>query len=283
MVLAAACFAVMGACVKAASGAFHTFELVFWRGLVGLAVMAAWAAWLRRSPATPRWRMHATRSFTGALSLSGWYYALGHLPLAAAITLNYTSPLFIAALVSAGTLLHGRGRLEPALLGAVALGFGGVALLLRPSFNEGDAFAAAVGLASGAISAVALLQVRALSRQGEDDWKIVFWFCAMQVLFGIVGTLIGGHHDLASYDARGVALIAGIGGSAVVAQMALTRAFGRGRTLLTANLQYLTVVFAAGVGWVAFGEALDTLAVAGICTVLAAGILATVVSARTPG
>ena len=99
MVLASAAFATMGVFVKLASATHHAFEIVLWRGLLGTAMLAGWGALRGEHFVGERFGAHLTRSLVGAVSLTGWYYALTHLPLATAMTLNYTSPLFIAAIV----------------------------------------------------------------------------------------------------------------------------------------------------------------------------------------
>src|SRR5207248_3031016 len=62
------------------------------------------------------------------------------------------------------------------LIGAIALGFAGVGILLQPTFQGGKETAALIGLFSGVFSAWAYLSVRTLGKLGEPDWRVVFWF-----------------------------------------------------------------------------------------------------------
>ena len=122
MVLAAFFFAGMAVCVKFASTSFSSFELVFFRGLVSLAFMAV----VLRASGTP-WRtpvplMHLTRSIIGATSLGAWFYAIAHLPVATAMTLNYMSGVWIAAFIVGGALLMDE-EIE-------ALGWAGMAVIV---------------------------------------------------------------------------------------------------------------------------------------------------------
>ena len=283
MVLASAAFSAMGVCVKLASAQHGPFEIVLWRGALGTAALAAWGVARREHFVGERFGLHLSRSLVGAVSLTGWYYALTHLPLATAMTLNYTSPLFIAAILVGAALPWGapgriRPRIETPLVVALAFGFAGVVILLRPSFASDDALPAAIGLGSGAVAALAYLQVKRLGRLGEPAWRIVFWFCAVQIGFGAVGTLIaGGAHRP---DARGAALLAGVAASAMLGQFCMTRAFSRGKTLLAANLQYLGVVFATAAGWWLLGERIGATTVVGIAIILASGATASVLTAR---
>ncbi|HQQ71440.1 MAG TPA: EamA family transporter, partial [Alicycliphilus sp.] len=81
MVLAAFLFASMGVCVKIASAYFNSAELVFYRGLISMAVL--WLLARRQGVAltTQYPGMHAWRSLIGVTALGCWFYAIAHLPL----------------------------------------------------------------------------------------------------------------------------------------------------------------------------------------------------------
>lgn len=100
MIVASLLFACMGVCVKLGSAYFSTGELVFYRGFVGLLLMALLARWQGISYRTPHWRRQLSRGLSGTGSLMCYFFALGALPLATAVTLNYTSPLFVALLLA---------------------------------------------------------------------------------------------------------------------------------------------------------------------------------------
>ena len=80
MVLAAFLFASMGVCVKLASAYFNAAELVFYRGLISMAVLWALARRQGVGLATHYPGMHAWRSLIGVTSLGCWFYVLGQLP-----------------------------------------------------------------------------------------------------------------------------------------------------------------------------------------------------------
>jgi S-adenosylmethionine uptake transporter len=105
MVLASLLFATMGVCVKIASDTFNSAELVFWRGVIGVVFMWALARAQGVSLATRYPGMHAWRSAIGVFSLGAWFYAIAHLPLATAMTLNYMSSVWIAAFLVGAALL----------------------------------------------------------------------------------------------------------------------------------------------------------------------------------
>ncbi len=183
MVLAAFLFASMGVCIKLASAHFNAAELVFYRGLISMAVLWALARHQGVSLATRYPGMHAWRSLIGVTSLGCWFYVIGQLPLPTAMTFNYMSSLWIAAFLVGGTLLSWRPSAEqprpplqiPLVL-CVLVGFGGILLMMRPSLEGSQGFAGIVGMVSGMATALAYMQVVALSRLGEPEARTVFYF-----------------------------------------------------------------------------------------------------------
>ncbi|MFI5446733.1 DMT family transporter [Polaromonas sp. UC242_47] len=107
MLAAAFFFASMAVCVKVASEHFNSAELVFYRGLLGMFFMWALARARGISLVTRFPGMHMWRSLVGVISLGSWFYAIAHLPLATAMTLNYMSSVWIAAFLVGGAMLMG--------------------------------------------------------------------------------------------------------------------------------------------------------------------------------
>jgi S-adenosylmethionine uptake transporter len=189
-------FALMGVCVKLAAEQYSAEELVFYRSLVGLLVMAAvmrWqgVAWRTQVPA-----MHFWRSASGTTALCMWFYAIAGLPLATAMTLNYMSSVWIALFIIGGAVLVGGQRgPDGRLIAAVLAGFVGVALVLRPTIDRDQLWHGVVGLGSGMLAAVAYLQVTALGRVGEPGSRVVLYFSISGVLMGAaLAVAMGGLH-----------------------------------------------------------------------------------------
>jgi drug/metabolite transporter (DMT)-like permease len=278
MLVAAALFALMSVLVKHASSTFSPAELVFYRSAFGLvAIWGVIAVSHRRllSPlATPHIKAHFWRGLSGFTALVLFFFALSRLPLATAVTLNYTAPLFLAAL-SAWWLRerHGRG-----IVGAVLLGFVGIVLLLRPQVQGQDWLPALAGLASGMLAAVAYVNVKNLGRLGESEWRVVFYFTLLSTVGGAAWMAVAGSHMPQAADWP---WLIGIGVTATLAQLALTRAYHRGRTLTVGSLAYTTVGFSALYGVLLFGERLPLLAWIGMAVVAAAGVWAVRASTST--
>jgi drug/metabolite transporter (DMT)-like permease len=277
MVCAALLFSVMGVCVKVASSLYGTGELVFYRSLVGALVVFGVTRWRGESLATRVPAMHFWRSASGIAGLMLWFYAIGGLPLATAMTLNYMSSVWMALFLIGGSVLVGAGRVDGRLVAAVLTGFAGVALVLRPTVDQQQLWHGLTGLLSGMLAALAYLQVTALGRAGEPAPRIVFYFSLGGLAAGALWMVVQG---TSQHTPRGVALLAAIGLLATLAQMMMTRAYRIGTTLVNASLQYLGIVFSFVFGALLFDDAVSTGAVAGIVLIVAAGLYATALRAR---
>ena len=296
MVLAALIFATMGVCVKIASDWFTSAELVFYRGLIGMLFMWVLARQRGLSLATQYPGMHAWRSLIGVFSMGAWFYAIAHLPLATAMTLNYMSSVWIAAFLVGGALLAwvpvpGRdGRVaRPPLQGPLVLtvlaGFGGVVLMLKPSVGASQGFAGLVGLMSGLTAAFAYMQVVALSRVGEPESRTVFYFAVGSAVAGGLVMLFGSATPWAEWTWRHALWLLPVGVLAALGQLCMTRAYATARsqagTLVVANLQYSGIVFAAVYSVVLFGDRIDAAGWAGMALIVGSGIAATVLRQRS--
>ena len=289
MIAAAFTFALMGVCVKFASAHFSATELVCYRGLVSMAFVWAWARSQRVGLRTQVPAMHLWRAVIGTVSLGAWFYAIAHLPLATAMTLNYMSSVWVAAFLIGGALLYGKGQQQNALFATVLAGFGGVVMVLRPAFEANQLWPGLIGMMSGMTAALAYLQVTALARAGEPEARVVFYFAVASAVFGALGMVIAGTtgtalKGLANWSWLHALLIVLIGVLASLGQLSMTRAYSSGSTLLVANLQYSGIVFGAIFSVLIFNDHLPLLAWGGMALIIASGIAATVLRSRAvPG
>jgi S-adenosylmethionine uptake transporter len=279
MVGAALLFATMSVCVKLASAWYSAFELVMYRSLVGTLVIGALCLLRGTSLRTAYPGMHAWRAFVGVASLSMWFYAITGLPLATAITLNYSSSMWMALFLIGGSVMLGGQRIDPRLIMTVLTGFVGVACILRPTMGRDQLWFGVVGLGSGIIAALAYLQVATLGRVGEPESRIVFYFSLGGAVVGLLLSLHdGGLH--AHQHWQGVVCIVAIGLLATAAQLMLTRAYAVGRPLVNASLQYLGIAFSFIYGVLLFDDPVTLMAVAGMLLVVAAGVGAALLRQR---
>ncbi len=267
MLLASAMFAGMGACVKVAADAGASLpHVILFRGIPSVLLILFWTASTRRSLVPSSWRLHLWRNVAGITSMWMGFFAISHLPLSTAISLNYTAPLFIAGWM----LVWGGSQRDPVRILAVTLGFFGVLAVLRPSVERDNFLAALTGLGAGALGAMAMMQIRELGRVGEPIWRTVFIFSCCVCITGASGVAIEGWQPLSLF---GWLALVGVGVLGLVGQLAMTRAFGLGSALLTAALQYTTIIFAAVLGIIFWGTYPDIIAWAGMALIIASGLL----------
>ena len=220
MVLSAFIFSTMAVCVKFASTHFNNAELIFYRGLIGMVFMAIFARMRGTSLATKVLPMHIWRSVVGVVALSTWFYAIAHLPLATAMTLNYMSSVWIAAFLVGGTLMFAKAgeriQSQGPLVAAILASFAGVVMLLRPTIAQNQAFAGLIGLLSGLGAAFAYMQVMVLARMGEPEARTVFYFAVGSTIAGAMGMLVMG---LSPWDWQHALWLQPIGLSASLGQL----------------------------------------------------------------
>jgi drug/metabolite transporter (DMT)-like permease len=264
MALAALAFSVMSALVKQAGTRLPSQEIVFVRSLVSLAMSLALLRQAGVSLRSQRRGLLFLRGLWGYAALSCVFFAVTHLPLAEATMIQYLHPALTALL--AAIVLGERG--DRSLLASLALGTAGVALVVRPTFLFGgiaaplDPLAVAAALGGAALTAVAYVGVRELSRT-EHPLLIVLWFPLVAAPASLPGTIAygvwpTGHEWL---------LLAGVGLFAQLGQVWLTRGLALETAGRATAASYLQIAFAAVWGWLLFAE------VPGSWTLAGAGLI----------
>lgn len=277
MLFAAFAFSLMGVGVKLASEFYATGEIVFYRSLIGVIIMWTVLASSGTPVRTPHMAMHVKRSLFGVTALLLWFTSITMLPLATAMTLNYMSPVWIALILGAGAALTGTGGADRKLIGAILMSFAGVLCLLQPSVGHHQLTGGLIGLISGVFTALAYVEVRQLGQLGEPEGRIVFYFSAVGMVVGLAWMLFTGP---SAHTWHGAGLLLAIGILATLGQTAMTRAYKRGNTLLTANLQYAGIVFSSLWGMIIWRDQLNWLSWAGMALIVASGIATTLTRAR---
>ena len=274
MIAASFLFACMGVCVKLAAATHSAVEITFWRSFISLILMYGLIR-LRGVPLrTPHWRWQIARGAVGFSALFSYFYAITLLPLATAVTLNYTSAIFLALYLGFAGMQMRRG-----MLGALLLGLIGVALLLKPTFHADQLMGGLIGLGSGILAGMAYFSVRELGARGEAETRTVFYF---SLVSSIGAGLWLAFSEIHPVDLRSGLLLLGVACFATVAQLAMTRAYSRGKTLMSAALAYSTVIFSSLFGMVIWGEVMDASSWLAIGLIVASGVAATHFSRANP-
>ena len=278
MLAASLFFSLMAAFAKFGTDAFGAYELVFYRQLFATLVLYGFVVARGRTLRTPYLGSHFKRSILGTAALLIWFYAIAHLPLGTAMTLNYTNPLWMAA-IAIVVALRRHDPLEGKLLLCVVLGFFGITLVLNPDIHSADFLPGLIGLSSGFLAALAQFQVRQMTELHEPEWRIVFYFTIFGSLFGFAGSWIleDGMHVP---DATAVLGILGMGLCATLGQICTTRSYAYGNMLLSSCLGFSAIPFSAVISYFLFDETVTATALAGMSLIIAAGMTASVTTKR---
>ncbi|MFA6971314.1 MAG: DMT family transporter [Gallionella sp.] len=266
MLVASLLFACMGVFVKLGSVQFSHIELVFYRSALGLLMVYLMMRSQRISMATPHWRNHLMRGISGTVALALFFYCITVLPLATAITLNYTAPMFLTLL----TMLVFKDKFHLPLSIAIGSGFCGVVLLLHPTLARDQLPTGLLGLISGFLAGVAYLNVKQLGTLGEPDTRTVFYFSLTATLASGAWMLFDTVHAV---TVHGFLVLAGLALTATLAQLAMTRAYRVGKTLVVGSLAYSTIVFASLFGILLWNETLPLTSWLGMAFIIASGVL----------
>lgn len=274
MLVASLLFACMGVCVKFAAETHSAVEITFYRSFISLILMFGLVRVQGVALVTPHWRWQVTRGLVGFIALFAYFYAITLLPLATAVTLNYTSAIFLAIYLSLAGM-----RMRPGIYGALILGLVGVVALLKPTLHADQLLGGLIGLGSGVMAGMAYFSVRELGSRGEPETRTVFYFSLVSSVCAGVWLMFS---ELHAVDLRSGLLLLGVASFATVAQLAMTRAYTRGKTLMSAALAYSTVIFSSLFGVLFWGEVLEGSAWLAIGLIILSGIAATHFSRASP-
>jgi drug/metabolite transporter (DMT)-like permease len=266
MLVAGFLFGCMGVFVKLGATYFSHIELVFYRSFIGFLMIFILMRQQRVSIATHYWRSHLWRGLSGSVALALYFYCITVLPLATAVTLNYTAPLFLTLF----TMLVFKDKFHLPLTFAIALGFVGIVLLLHPTLQRDQWVPGILGLVSGFLAGIAYLNVRQLGMMGEPETRIVFYFSLTASIGSAVWMLFDIVHPI---SLPGAAILFGLGLSATMAQLAMTRAYRLGKTLVVGSMAYSTIIFASLFGMILWGEALTFSGWLGMALIIAGGVI----------
>ncbi len=264
-VTAGALFAVMGSLIKLAADQLPNETIVFLRNLVAVALLVPLFVGRHRvSFTTRRLGLHVARAGFGVAAMYCFFFALGRLPLADAVLLNFAMPVFIPWI--AWLVLDERPRWQVHV--ATALGLIGISLIVKPT-GAVASLDGLIGAMAAVFAAVAMVVVRKLSST-EPAPRIVLYFAALAVL-------ISGIPAALSWPAMRPTdwlIMVGVGLAATAGQLCLPRAYALARAAEIGTLVYCTVPFAAALGWLFWDERMDHGKFVGAACVIGAGVLA---------
>ena len=240
-------FSLMGVSIRLLSTGLNNGMIVFARNIVGLALLLLLT--LGRGQGHLRTRvphLHLLRGAAGLGAMYCFFYAIANMPLANAMLLKLTAPLFMPFVALAW--LGERFTWHVPL--ALAVGFAGVGLILVPDFSR-FAPVVAVALVGGALAAVAKVTVRRLSRT-EPASRTVFYFAAI----ASVASALPLPWLWQTPDRHTLAGLLSLGLFATLGQLLLTRGMGCAPAARLGPFAFFSVVFGAAFGWLLWDESL---------------------------
>lgn len=263
MSLSAILFGCMALVIRLASAELHAFEIAFFRNLFGL--MFALPILLRhgsRILETHMLRFYFLRCLIGMVSMLAGFWAIVHLPLAQAVAISYSTPLFvtIGAVLILGEVVRIRRW------SAVMVGFVGVLILLRPTADTFTA-GALIALLAAALSAAVAISIKFLTRTEKPD-TIVFYTTLIWVPMSLFPALLFWR---APTGITWLWIIAA-GGFGTMAHMLWTRALRLGDASAITPISFVQLPFIAVAAYYLFGEPLDRWTILGSVVILGSNI-----------
>lgn len=254
-------FGLMAVAIRLASQTLHAFEIAFFRNLFG--VVAALPLLLRHGPGLLRTQhlpRYVVRCLVGVVSMLCGFWAIAHLPLAQAVSLSYSTPLFVTVL--AVWLLGEQVRARR--WAAVLAGFVGVLIIVRPG-TEGFTLASLVALTAAVMSGIVSIQIKQLSALEPAD-RIVLWTTMLWVPMSLLPALTVWEwpHGITWLWVAAAGLL-GTGG-----HMLWTRALKLGDVSALTPISFMQLPVVAVAGWLLFDEVLDRWTLTGALVIFGA-------------
>jgi drug/metabolite transporter (DMT)-like permease len=273
MVLSVFLFSSMDAVIKWASADYPTGQIVFFRNFLAFVPIYLFL-WRTGTPMPLRTRRlggHLLRGIVGVTSMALFFLALGLLPLADAMALGMSGPIFLTAL-SVPLLKEHVGLRR---WSAVIVGFIGVLIMVRPGSGVFQP-TALIAIGGAFFYALAMVSIRHLSRS-EPATAIVFYFTLFAAVVGLLTWPLAGVAPAwldpwVTPDLEGWAVLIGIGLIGGTAQLTMTYAFKMAPVAVIAPFEYGAIVIGVSYGLAIWNEVPDRYIVLGAAIVIASGL-----------
>lgn len=261
MLGAVASFTTMAVAGREVFKELDVYQLMFYRSAIGLVLVLIFAALSKggfRQFRTRRLKLHFFRNMIHLVGQFGWFMALGLIPLAQLFALEFTTPLWIAVLAP---FLLGE-KLTKMRVVAVALGFIGVMVVLRPGLEEIN-FGSIVMLIGAVGFASAIMFTKHLTPT-EQPLTIIFYMALMQTPVGLV-LAFSQLHLPGFIVCLWLILVAFLGFSA---HYCMARALRLADAIVVAPLDFIRLPLIGVIGMVLYAEPLELWVLAGGALVL---------------
>lgn len=256
-------FGTMAAVIRLASEQLHPFEIAFFRNFFGF--VFALPLLFRHGPSllkTSKLPLYFVRCLIGIVSMLAGFWAIVHLPLAQAISLSYSTPLF----VTIGAVLVLNEVVRARRWTAVLIGFLGVLVIVRPG-AESFTFGSVIALLAAAMSASVAISIKFLSRTEKPD-AIVLYTTLLWVPMSLLPALL--HWVWPSGIVWLWIVLSGMFGT--LGHMLWTRALKLADASLLTPISFIQVAVVAVYGYFLFGEVIDRWTLLGVAIIFASNM-----------
>ncbi|WP_374601375.1 DMT family transporter [Arenimonas sp.] len=265
MLLAVGLFSLMDGGLKQLSGHYPPMQVAALRGLSGLPLVLAWV--LATGSAVGllkvRWRLHLLRAGLSIMMLSSFAFALKQMPMTSAYAIFFVAPLLITAL-SVPMLGEYVG---PRRWAAIGVGLVGVLVVLRPTGEGLFGWAGLAVVVAAAGYALSAILVRVLHRT-DSGQSMVFWMLVMTAA-GASLLALPGWVPLRAVDGW---VIAGVGVTGFLGQVAITEAFRSGEASVVAPFEYGALAWGLGLDLMIWGVLPDGWTFVGAGIIVSSGL-----------
>ena len=265
MLAAAGLFSLMDTAMKLLSETYPAMQVTALRALSSLPLVCLYLLYRGafKHVLKVRWPLHVLRGVLGILMITLFAYGLKRLSLAEAYSLFFIAPLLITAL----SVFILKERVDLARWCAIAVGLGGVLVVLRPEGGEFLSLAGLAVLAAAACYAVSAITGRILSRSDASE-SMVFWLMVMMAAGGVALSW----HEWVAIRREDWLLLAGLSVSGFLGQLAITEAFRSGKASSVAPFEYSALAWGMGLDWLLWRTLPDEYTLLGAAIIIASGI-----------
>ena len=263
MVLACVFFGVMHVGVRHVTQSIHPFEAAFFRNVFGLLVLApSFITHGWRPLRTRRFGLHCVRAALNVVAMLSFFYALSITPVVLVQALAFTSPLFTAMLA---VLILGE-RIRARRITAIAVGFAGTLLIIRPGVQPIELGPVLV-LVSSAVWGYVVILIKSLSRTDSAVTITAYMVLLMSPMTLVCALFVWTWPSVGE-----LAVLAAIGISGTLAQMCMTQSLRLTETTVVLPFDFTKLVWSALFAWLLFGELIDSWTLLGSLVIFSGGL-----------
>ena len=257
-------FSVMNVLIREVSVELEAAQIAFFRNFFAAAVMLPWLlhSGIAKALATENLKLHLLRAGVGLTAMLCWFYSISLLPLAQAVALNFTVPLF----ATLGAALILREVVRARRWSATLVGFLGVLIILRPGTTE-ISFVTGLPVLAALFMAASVLVVKTLSAR-DAPATIVLWMNLLLTPLSLIPALFVWRWP----SLEALVMMAAIGAVAVLSHIALTRAYARADASAVLPFDYTRLPFIAFFAFLLYGEVPDLWTWVGAAVIAASSI-----------